>query len=727
MTANIRFDSYGIEMQFNGTDWIDVTADVVGKYTLKAGIRQGDIVDRVASSGIINITLDNSAFNSLALEGAYSPGHTNCRSGFDIGLAVRLYFVYDDMPLLVYGRIPKNGINVTAGKLGRRLTKIKVSDWIEEAANSELAGVEVGINKRIDEAVEILTGGMSRPPQSTNYATGDYTFPSVFDSISSRTRVLSELSKLVRSEFGYTSVIPNSLNGETLLVESLSTRPDKTSPFELVHDILTTEDGRPLLTEAGVCLGTEVHTDAVFSDTMMTTKPERGKHIVNRVTVTLAPRVTKSVGVLFTLQQPLFVPAGETVSLSGPYKDPDNAPVSVTGINMIAPVSGTDYIASQYLDGGSDLTSDFDVSADYSNASKVSYTIENTGTINGWVTTLQARGNPIVTYDVVELSSEDETSKTAYGAHDITYDMPYMSNTIEGPDISAAILARYKDPFNAVQSARFCANGSAFLMRAFMQLYTGARVTMDETVSGIDTDFFINGFEFEVNPGGVVYYRYNFAIPMGWDYLGVESRTTTVVADAEEGDYIEIIGAGATMALARTTAVQYDLSLSSFGVGRGYDAEYIVVRFFMRFDTSWLPSRARIKSAVIKMAEKEAVDPMSTDIDISIVQADWSAYHPATAGNYGSIYTTAIAPEGEYDNLWQNTADINWGTIEYYSSSPLEIDYINRDGYTYYAVMTRKDYYNQALTIGDEGSLLINSPDGTSSIVPVLEITWEIP
>ena len=91
--------TWSVEMQLAGTAgaWTDVSADVLqsDKPRFESGIRDNGATDRVASTGRLTFTLDNSNLNSAGLAGYYSPGHANARSGFSTGIPVRFKVTYD--------------------------------------------------------------------------------------------------------------------------------------------------------------------------------------------------------------------------------------------------------------------------------------------------------------------------------------------------------------------------------------------------------------------------------------------------------------------------------------------------------------------------------------------------------------------------------------------------------------------------------------------------------
>ena len=87
------FDSISIEV-YNST-WVDVTTDVRQKPNPRwnRGIMSNRPNERIGHAGIFTFNLDNSTSNSAGLAGYYSPGHSNCWSGWTTGLPVRLGFL----------------------------------------------------------------------------------------------------------------------------------------------------------------------------------------------------------------------------------------------------------------------------------------------------------------------------------------------------------------------------------------------------------------------------------------------------------------------------------------------------------------------------------------------------------------------------------------------------------------------------------------------------------
>ena len=87
-----------IQAELSGINngWSNLTPDVRSEEPVKLayGILGVTATDRVASTGTLTFTLNNSATNSAHLVGYYSPDHVNCRPGFNYGIRIRLAITY---------------------------------------------------------------------------------------------------------------------------------------------------------------------------------------------------------------------------------------------------------------------------------------------------------------------------------------------------------------------------------------------------------------------------------------------------------------------------------------------------------------------------------------------------------------------------------------------------------------------------------------------------------
>jgi hypothetical protein len=514
----VYLDSWAIEAQFTSGVWTDITADVItvaDSVRAEWGISDNGPTDRVASTGRLTFSLNNGANNSIGLAGYYSPGHANCRSGFTTGIPVRARFTYEGYTRTkFYGRIAPDGIKPAPGIYGNRRTEITVLDWMNQAATHELNLPAYTTNKRIDEVVPLIVANMPLAPLSTDYKQGEDTFVSVFDTVSNKTRAMSEFSKLALSEWGYVYLKHTSASDEVLTVEGRFEKTNNPSLSQIpnaINGYLLKEDGGYLLKEDGGKIALDSAGFASFSDIGKTDSQfSFGKHLTNDVSVTSYPRnIGTAAEVLFTLQSPIEIAAGGSVTdIIGQYRDPSGGAWRVAGKGMIAPVATTDY--KMYFDSagtGIDATGSLTVTPTYA-ANEVSYVLVSTATATGYVTHLQARGTGIYLYDSVEYNQDDDASKLEHGTQPLSISMPYQDDTELAQYIAVGELANLKDPRMELDKWVFFANRDGFMMNAFLMVEPGDKAHFYEEQVGFDKDRWIDAVEWELIQGR--------ALKVGW-------------------------------------------------------------------------------------------------------------------------------------------------------------------------------------------------------------------
>jgi hypothetical protein len=507
-------------MQFAGTsgDWTDVSADVVRAVDITGdyGMQDAAPTTRVAGAGSMTFVLDNSTNNSAGKIGYYSPGHTNCRSGFQTGITVRLIVNYDSIQYVkFYGRIPGDGIKIDDGLYGSRRVNVEVRDFMEQAAIHDLYLPELVQNKRIDDIVPLINANMKIQPLSTLLNVGDDTFGAAFDTVRQKTRALTEYQKLALSELGYIYSVPDNQYNECLVVEGRSTRYNSPTVSTVTLETalsgyLLKEDAGHLLLESGGKIILNQQT-AISLDGMQTDmNVSHGAHLTNIVQATVYPRlIDSSPVILFSLSSPIKIAAGETkTGYNVTYKDPTNRIQTVCGKNMIDPVATTDYLMNTLEDGtGTDKTANLAVNATYG-VEGATYTLTNSSASDCYITKLNARGIGIYIPDPVTYIASDDTSELTHGAIDLSMDLKYQDD----PDHSALYaninLNNYKDPKTVIEDVSFFANRSTNLMYAFLQIGIGDRVHLSETVSGVDGDYFIQGTSFNISAGDVINFKW---------------------------------------------------------------------------------------------------------------------------------------------------------------------------------------------------------------------------
>jgi len=149
--------------------------------------------------------------------------------------------------------------------------------------------------------------------------------------------------------------------------------------------------------------------------------------------------------------------------------------------------------------GGDDLTSDFVVTPTEGGFA-CKWDIENTGTTPGYITLLKATGKSVTDLEQVTQESIDATSIKQHGTMELDWDMPYQEDPLVARDAAQFLRTSLKSPWTALKAVSYYANDSSTLMGYAMAREPGDRITLTETMTGISSDWFINGVEFDFEP-----------------------------------------------------------------------------------------------------------------------------------------------------------------------------------------------------------------------------------
>lgn len=511
----------------------DITADVVlgvqplrGKY----GIQGGGPLDRIGGTGTLTFALNNSASNSGGTQGYYSPGHSNARANWGLGLILSITFSYGGTNYIKFiGTL--TSILPDAGQYQRQAVRCVVVDWMDEAARSKLKLLPVQTGQRSDQLITTLvTNSVGRQPIATDYDTGRSTFAYALDNLKdNKTTVMGALNDVVLSEMGYLYI-----RGTT---DAASAKGGK----------LTFENRI-----ARMAYGASVHT---FSEDMVQLDArQKRSDIVNRTYVEVHPRtLDTAVSVLWELTSTEVVPsieAGDTQTLIAEFTD-----LIVTGVNfgasssttargaqiattnLTAPSSGTDWVANSAADGsGSNLTASVAVTIATTAANTATLQIVNSGATTAYLTTLQLRGIALKDESATTVDVSNASSITTYGEQDVRINMPYESDPELAREIASWQNAATDSARYVVKSITLAANTSAELMEQALLREPGDKIGIDETMTGLDNDeawmlgevgeselgettyldydpsagdFFINGVSFTLAAGNVLSVRWN--------------------------------------------------------------------------------------------------------------------------------------------------------------------------------------------------------------------------
>lgn len=471
---------------------------------LDYGIPGAGPLDLVASTGRLTFALNNGPGNSANLTGYYSPGHANCRSGFAIGIGIRLVYRLAGVTYYKFSGT-LDSIDAISGKYGERKTLCTVVDWLDEAAIFR-PNVATQVSKRADEILTTLVAAVPRQPKGTSFATGDSTFTYALDNdLNEKDPVLTVLQRLAQSENGRIYVKGDTTSGGILTFESRSTRYVPSSV-------------------------------ATFNDTMIgLSAPFDRSLLINRVKATTHPRTVDAAAttVLFTLAQvsPSIhtVAGGSSVVIEGDYSDAANRSARVGGTDMVAPAATTDYLMNSAADGsGTNLTASFTVSAEYG-SNRVRYTITNLVAATGYITKLQARGRGLYDYTPVDSIATDSDSITSYGERQLAMDLPYESMVSTALDAAEFTLSLWSTPA-AVAVAMPLVPPTNTDLATMIAREPGQCVTITETVTGINTAYFINHVSMRFEDFQTIYFEWVLQKALATPVI--RSRTTSVVDTA---------------------------------------------------------------------------------------------------------------------------------------------------------------------------------------------------
>ena len=124
----------------------------------------------------------------------------------------------------------------------------------------------------------------------------------------------------------------------------------------------------------------------------------------------------------------------------------------------------------------------------------IRYSIVNQNPVPVYVTTLQARGRAVRDFQPTTHVAGDPQGVVS----ETNLDMPYKQSALDGQAAADFVLSVLGTPVTDVESVRFLANESDALMRTFLNGEPGSRIRLQETVSGIDADYYVNGVEYQV-------------------------------------------------------------------------------------------------------------------------------------------------------------------------------------------------------------------------------------
>jgi len=497
--AAVSPTSIAIEMQFAGlSDYVNVWSDVRAQVpvVLSYGIQSGGgPADRCAQPGSLTWALDNSVRNSATTEGYYSPTHGSARSGFEIGIRVRLVIVSGGVSYYKFtGRL--GALQVTPNQHGPWTVLCTAWDYLDECNRARLKRVAVQVDQRGDQLFDTLVDEMPIDPTSSTSGTGRETYALALDAKSPEEglSVLGEFQRLAMSEAGfiYGRGTTSAATAQQLVYESRTDRATKnTNQTTLTDDEIE-----------GIEIGR-------FRD-----------RVINRMQVQTHPRRKDGSSViLYTMRDAtvddasaLELGAGVSRTLICPYTDPSDRNKRCAGTSMVTPASSTDYTANAAADAsGADLTSSLGVAATYGGTSASVVLTNNHASTTLFVTKLELRGLGIYDEQKTIHEQEDTSSQTSFGMNTYKYDASYQMNPIVGDSFARHFLAVYEEAQQSAESVTVLANKTAALMLAVLSREPGDRIGVSEAVSAVSEGYFIQAVTLTITPRDVIRCRWGLS------------------------------------------------------------------------------------------------------------------------------------------------------------------------------------------------------------------------
>jgi hypothetical protein len=477
--------------------WTDISADVLLRDSKwEHGIKTAHPITRVASVGKLKMILRNDATSGTQYR--YTPGHTNCLSGFGVKTKVKVVSYWRDYEKVVFvGWIPPNGIQQASSPY-LDLVSVDVYDWMYFALHNQVSLQSIGINKNLGSIGGDLAALVEAQPSRIDKFGYSEIFPNTNDTVRENTTILGELNKAVLSEMGFAYVKYEEGGAlDILALEGRLTRDGLSTVdyYPLLStelDYLTTETPAYLTDESGNKLLIDERGTFAYLPDIIDYKVVHGAYYANRVSGKAYPREVGSSSVIFRLNEPIEVKAGEAVeNLRIRYLVKEGY-VSVSASN----VSVTDYAMNSQEDGlGTDLTSDLTITTTFgSGDANLSY--QNTGLTDGWVTVLELSGLPVYIGDpITQLVDVDTTEGLYYGKIEMLLDQKYQVDPTRTLDQITLLAVRYSTMTNTIEQVMFCVNTDEALASVYMFCDVGSKIPLKHKAFEIDEPYIIQGMD----------------------------------------------------------------------------------------------------------------------------------------------------------------------------------------------------------------------------------------
>lgn len=456
-------DGLSLLAQFTAGVWTDITGETMAVDGLECtrGISDSGPHGRIADIGTCRFTLKNgpTGDDPTRPNGYYAFASSTCRTGWSIGTPIRVVYTLSGTDHFLWTGKLKTA-QPEPGRFARRVVHCTAVDCMYDLHATDVREIVPQVNQTENALIAAIMAALppSAQPAAVAYDASLDTYPYALDDASTGTNAAALLENVLVSAQGFAYPLGSGI----LRIENRQARAALTS----AHTFAETD-----LDELDV--------------------PGDASGLYNRVRLITHPRQVDAAAttVLFGITTAQLVRAGETVTIWGDYRDPDNTQQLIGGTGQVTPlVSGTDFKANSLeAGGGSDLTANISVAVS-AFAASVKFEVTNSGGTDAYLVDaagtplLQIRGKGI--YDNGPISYE-WASEQDYGEHLLEIDLPYQDDGQVAQDRAIFLEAQYHSLMNRVNSIGFAASADPTLLAQAVTRDIGDVITVSETMTGL--------------------------------------------------------------------------------------------------------------------------------------------------------------------------------------------------------------------------------------------------
>lgn len=511
----------------------DISADIIGDITGNDwGIIGNKPLDRIGRTGQLKFSLNNST-------GKYTPGSLTALSGWDEGIALELELGFESNLYLFRFYVESIKPPIRFQDI---VTQVVAVDWMKFATEHPIENPGALIDKRANDVLNEVLLRMPIQPRNIDFDEGINVFPVAFDVVTSQTKAYDEFIKVALSEIGYVYEIYDRQYGETLVFENAQSRSGlrelSSVPVSQANSgYLLKPDGFFIRTPANDKIILNQVSTAIIDNTIMDITSEYGRNVINHFTAWANPRrVDTSNVILFKLDSPIALGSGPEIEIKGTWADPAGGR-SISAQDIIDPVITTDYLVFSEEDGsGTNISSSLVFTfKDFGSSGFTVKVIQSHPNFNGWLTSFQVRGHGVYNYNPIQAVAKNQTSIDRRGTTTETINQKYKNNLYEARVFVEAEVNREKDPRMVLNAIRMCANTSAALMTAFLNLHPGDLTNIIIDKLNVDGYYYIQGVDnVSISAGGIIMYDWILR-----EAPSLQSGLSNIAVEFGDGNYLD--------------------------------------------------------------------------------------------------------------------------------------------------------------------------------------------